>query len=336
MTAIPSAPNEVRRFIVENQPVRGYWVDLESAWQDLRAHQEYPPAVRDLLGEAVSAAVLLAATLKFEGTLTLQIEGQGLVRLLVAQCTHDFRVRAVARLAEPEAEEEGDGVPQPRFVDLGARSDGADPFTDVARATTAEAFRRLVGDHGRVLVTIEAAEREMRYQGIVPLSGDSLSECLEEYFASSEQLPTRVKLAADGRRTVGLLVQKLPERDGEEPEAESAAAIAWRDAERGVESVNSAELVSGTLQSLLAGRFGEQDLRIFKGAPVQFACRCSEARVAGVLKSLGPDEVRDVLREQGTVEVTCEFCQRPYRFDAFAVEQLFAADGTTKAPDSLH
>jgi molecular chaperone Hsp33 len=101
MTSIPTAPNEVRRFIVENQPVRGYWVDLESAWQDLRAHTDYPPAVRDLLGEAVSAAVLLAATLKFEGTLTLQLEGQGRVRLLVAQCSHDFRVRAVARLSEP-------------------------------------------------------------------------------------------------------------------------------------------------------------------------------------------------------------------------------------------
>src|SRR5262249_47421909 len=164
--AFEAAPNEVRRFIVENQPVRGYWVDLESAWQDLRAHQDYPPAVRDLLGEAVSAAVLLAATLKFEGTLTLQLEGQGHVRLLVAQCTHDFHVRAVARL-------------------------NTEGF--VADSEVRETFRQLVGEGGRVLVTIEAAEREMRYQGIVPLSGDSLSECLEEYFASSEQLPTRVR-----------------------------------------------------------------------------------------------------------------------------------------------
>ncbi len=301
MTSLQTAPNEVRRFIVENQPVRGYWVDLESAWQDLRAHQEYPPAVRDLLGEAVSAAVLLAATLKFQGTLTLQLEGQGHVRLLVAQCTHDFRVRAVARLTEDE--EAGDS------------------------------FRSLVGEGGRVLVTIEAAEREMRYQGIVPLSGDSLSECLEEYFASSEQLPTRVRLAADGRRAVGLLVQKLPERDGEEPDPESPAALAWREAERGIESVRASELVGATLQSVLAGRFGAQDLRVFKGAPVEFACRCSESRVESVLKSLGADEIRDVLREQGTVEVTCEFCQRPYRFDAFAVERLFATDG---APPSLH
>jgi molecular chaperone Hsp33 len=382
MTSISSAPNEVRRFIVENRPVRGYWVDLESAWQELRAHQEYPPAVRDLLGEAVSAAVLLAATLKFEGNLTLQLEGQGQVRLLVAQCTHDFRVRAVARLrSEDELEGEGlegegldsqaDGVETAdggvssaasdehlpgegasdddsagqreagegsgsesglgavKFVDLGAPLPGAEPFSGMSRAAgiaSAQAFRRLVGESGRVLVTIEAAERDMRYQGIVPLSGDSLSECLEEYFASSEQLPTRVRLAADGQRAVGLLVQKLPERGGEEPDHESAAALAWREAERGIASVQSAELVHASLQNVLATRFGQQDVRVFKGSEVQFACRCSQARVAGVLKTLGVEEVRDVLREQGSVEVTCEFCQRPYRFDAFAIEQLFAAD----------
>ncbi len=315
MTSLQTAPNEVRRFIVENQPVRGYWVDLESAWQDLRAHQAYPPAVRDLLGEAVSAAVLLAATLKFEGTLTLQLEGQGPLRLLVAQCSHDFRVRAVARLRD-------------EVLPDGAPLEG--------EASAASTFRRLVGEQGRVLVTIEAAGRDMRYQGIVPLSGDSLSECLEEYFASSEQLPTRVRLAADGHRTVGLLVQKLPEHGGEEPEQDSAAAVAWRDAERGIAAVQADELVGASLQGVLTGRFGQQDVRVFKGMPVQFACRCSEARVAGLLRTLGADEVRDVLREQGTVEVTCEFCQRPYRFDALAVEQLFAPELQPSGPYSLH
>jgi molecular chaperone Hsp33 len=301
-----AAPNEVRRFIIENQPVRGYWVDLESAWQELRAHQNYPQPVRDLLGEAVSASVLLAATLKFEGTLTLQLEGKGNVRLLVAQCSHDFQVRAVAR------------------------------FDEDVETSSSTTFRDLVGEDGRVVVTIEAAERDMRYQGIVPLTGTSLSECLEEYFASSEQLPTRVRLAADGRRTVGLLVQKLPERDGQEADKDSPAANAWRDAERGIQAVSAAELVDVSLQSLLSDRFGQRDLRVFKGAPVQFSCRCSPSRVAGLLRSLGADEVRDVLREQGKVEVTCEFCQRPYRYDAFAVEQLFDPGSTPDASTSVH
>src|SRR5262245_53834499 len=135
--------DEVRRFILENQPVRGYWVSLAGAWRELRAHQDYSPDVRALLGEAVSASVLLAATLKFEGTLTFQLEGDGDVRLLVAQCTHDFRVRAVARM-NPENEADGGAV--------------------VPEAVT---FRRLVGRNGRVIVTIEAAERDARYQGIV-------------------------------------------------------------------------------------------------------------------------------------------------------------------------
>jgi molecular chaperone Hsp33 len=355
-TAIATAPNEVRRFIIENQPVRGYWVDLDSAWQELRAHQHYSRPVQDLLGEAVSASVLLAATLKFEGTLTLQLEGKGDVRLLVAQCTNDFRVRAVARMAEspPSSALEGslEEMPEeveqavesrptvPGVFDLGPPQGGdADPFAvlpKVADALAAVSFRRLVGQDGRVVVTIEGSDSGVRYQGIVPLTGDSLAECLETYFASSEQLPTRVRLAADETRTVGLLVQKLPEHGGVEAEEGSASALAWQDAERGIAAVRPAELVGASLQAVLEQRFGQRDLRVFKGSPVEFSCRCSPARVAGLLRSLGADEVRDVLREQGAVEVTCEFCQRPYKFDAFAVEQLFAPGATPDGSQSVH
>ena len=349
MSSTDTAPNEVRRFIIENQPVRGYWVHLDSAWQELRAHQRYSKSVRDLLGEAVSASVLLAATLKFEGTLTLQLEGKGDVRLLVAQCTHDFRVRAVARMDDEDEAEVASEAAETGAVgtvlDLGTGAASLDhPFAafpkstaDAATAAAAEVvFRRLVGDGGRVVVTIEASASDMRYQGVVPLTGASLSECLEEYFASSEQLPTRVRLAADDNRAVGLLVQKLPERSGEEAEEDSASAIAWRDAEKGIDDVRPAELVAEPLEVLLAGRFGQRDLRVFKGSPVQFACRCSPARVAGLLRTLGAEEVRDVLREQGTVQVTCEFCQRPYKFDAFEVEQLFAPGATPDASTSIH
>src|SRR6478736_8899718 len=123
--------DQVRRFIVENRPVRGHWVRLEGAWRELRAHKEYPEPVRELLGQAVAASVLLAATLKFNGTLTLQLRGSGAVKLLVAQCTHDFRLRAVANFDEAAVE------------GLSSESHGG------------EAFRRLVGSEGRVAVTIE-------------------------------------------------------------------------------------------------------------------------------------------------------------------------------------
>jgi molecular chaperone Hsp33 len=188
MASIYSAPDEVRRFTVENRPVRGQWVRIESAWRALREHKHYPPAVRELLGQAVSASVLLAATLKFKGTLTFQIQGSGAVRLLVSQCTHDFRVRAVARLDDAQFEPDA-----PILKD----------------ALTPEAFRHLVGTDGRVAVTVEAMERGTQYQGIVPLVGDSLAECLETYFDSSEQLPTRVRLAADDQFTTPSRAAKM-------------------------------------------------------------------------------------------------------------------------------
>jgi molecular chaperone Hsp33 len=300
----------VRRFIVENRPVRGHWVRLEGAWRELRAHKEYPEPVRELLGQAVAASVLLAATLKFNGTLTLQLRGNGAVKLLVAQCTHDFRLRAVANFDEVAVE------------GLASESRGA------------AAFRRLVGTDGRIVVTIESEEKSTRYQGIVPLSGESLADSLETYFASSEQLPTRVLLAADGERGVGVLVQKLPDPANAD---ESDMKAVWEDAQRGIERLSTTDLLLRPVEELLERGFSSHDMRLFKGAPVQFECRCSEGRVSSLLRALGADEVRDVLKEQGAVTVTCEFCHRPYRFDAVDVEALFVDEaGENSGPRSIH
>lgn len=294
----PTQPgDEVRRFIVENQPVRGHWVRLEGAWRELRAHKEYPEPVRELLGQAVAASVLLAATLKFNGTLTLQLQGNGAVRLLVAQCTHDFRLRAVANFDEAAV------------AGLTAEEQGG------------AAFRRLVGSEGRVVVTIESDEKSRRYQGIVPLAGASLADSLETYFASSEQLPTRVLLAADSERGVGFLLQKLPDPAHAD---ESDMKAVWEEAQRGIERLSTTDLLHRPVEELLERGFAAHDMRLFKGAPVQFECRCSEGRVSSLLRALGADEVKDVLKEQGSVTVTCEFCHRPYRFDAVDVEALFA------------
>ena len=161
-------------------------------------------------------------------------------------------------------------------------------------------------------MTVEADERSARYQGIVPLGGDSMAHSLEAYFASSEQLPTRVVLAADDTRVAGLLVQKLPGRRGEW----SDPAAAWQQAEQGMRSLASGDLLEAPVEALLLRSFPGQDLRLFRGAAVRFECRCSTGRVAGVLRALGEAEMRDILREQGAVTVTCEFCHRPYRFDS--------------------
>jgi molecular chaperone Hsp33 len=301
----PSATprDEVRRFIVENRPVRGHWVRLEGAWRELRAHRDYPQPVRELLGQAVAASVLLAATLKFRGQLTLQLQGNGAVSLLVAQCTHDYRLRAVARFdAAAVSALSGNGD----SGDTGGAAGGV--------------FRHLVGSEGRFAVTVEADERNMRYQGIVPLSGDSLAGSLEAYFARSEQLPTRVLLAADGERGAGVLVQKLPEGAAAD---DTQMHEIWEQAERGIERLSAEDLLQCPVEELLGRGFAAHDMRLFRGTPVQFECRCSHGRVTSLLRALGPDEVRDVLREQGSVTVTCEFCHRPYRFDAGDVEALF-------------
>jgi molecular chaperone Hsp33 len=298
-----SGDGELRRFILERHPVRGFWVRLDGAWRELRSHQRYPPAVEALLGEAVTASVLLAATLKFEGTLTLQLAGDGLVNLLVAQCTHEFVIRAVARF--------DDGIDGP------------------------VAFRQLVGD-GRLSVTIEAEERSARYQGIVALQGATLAACLENYFATSEQLPTHIALAADGGSAAGLLLQKLPAASHQ---GEALAAVSqgvWEALQPRPAALDAALLRLGSAEQVLQQVCGEYDCRLFQGSPVRFACRCSQGRVAGLLRSLGSEEMRSILAEQGAVTVTCEFCGRPYRFDAIDVERLFAQGANPEAPHSLN
>lgn len=287
--------------MLEEYPVRGHSVLLREAWRELRSLQPYPPAVDALLGQTVTAAVLLAATMKFEGKLTLQLTGSGPVSLLVAQCTNDFRIRAVAQHAET-----------------------LEPDLQ---------FHALVGT-GRLVVTVEASEHGARYQGIVPLEGESMSECLETYFATSEQLPTRLTLVSDDQHTAGLLIQKLPA-----PGGEAAGAVtqeAWEQLSAGLNEMAPETLLGRPIDEWLPELCGAFDCRLFSPTEVKFECGCSRERVAAVLRSLGRSEVDSVLAEQGSVTVTCEFCRRPYRFDAVDASTLFADSSVADAPASLN
>lgn len=288
---------ELRRFLLEGHPLRGHWVRLGPAWQELRSRRAYPPLVEALLGEAASAAVLLAATLKFAGTLTMQFAGSGRVRLLVAQCTDDFRLRAVAHhdLAGGEA------------VD----------------------FDELVGA-GNLVVTVQSDTSAAGYQGIVPLAGATLGECLERYFEGSEQLPTRLKLVADPMRAGGMLLQRLPAGAAEAASGEGAGAMlqsAWEDLQNGLAALAPETLLTAPAEVVVRDVAGEHDCRLFGATPVSFACRCSPERVAGLVRALGIDEAHAALAEQGALTVSCEFCGRDFRYDAVDVEQLFASEG---------
>lgn len=301
-----SDSDRVRRFVLERHPIRGHAARLTRAWLELREHQDYPPAVQQLLGEAVGAVVLLAATLKFDGTLTLQLQGVGLVNLLVAQCTHDFKVRAMARHEPMPSLEGGDEA----------------------------GFRSLAGE-GQIIVTIEAADRASSYQGVVPITGDSLAESLEAYFVQSEQLPTRVLLAATPGVVSGMLVQRIPGEGGTQSVDPAALESAWMKADHALAALTQAQLLEDDVEQRLVRMFGADEVRLFGGHDVRFECRCSRERVANMLRSLGVEEVRSVIAEQGAVTVTCEFCQRPYQFDAIDSEQLFS-DTTPQGSSSIN
>ena len=292
----------LRRFLFENFPVRGYVVRLDASWRALIEHHAYPSPVRDILGEAVAATMLLGATIKFEGMLTLQMQGPGPMHLLVVQATHGHAVRGVARWrGEPEA---------------GSLTD-------------------LCGD-GRVTVTVENTDRSSRYQGIIPITGARLADAFEEYFRSSEQLPTRLWLAANGDSATGLLLQRLPSgARASAQEHEDVAAEGDEDWSRVVHlasTLTNAELTALPADELLHRLFHEEDLRLFDPDPVYFQCTCSRDRVTAILRSLGRVEAEEILVEQGCIEVRCEFCNRAWRFDPVDVAGMFAGPGMSAAP----
>ncbi len=302
-----SDSDRVRRFTLERHPIRGHVARLARSWMELREHQDYPPAVQQLLGEAVGAVVLLAATLKFNGTLTLQLQGKGLVNLLVAQCTHDFHVRGMARHESPASKE----------------------WSDTA------GFRSLTGE-GQFVVTVEATDRASSYQGVVPITGDSLAESLEAYFYQSEQLPTRVVLASSPGAVAGMLVQRIPGEGGKQAPVDPAALeAAWMKTDHAMVGLKREALLGDDVEQRLVNMFGADEVRVFAGHEVIHECRCSRERVANVLRSLGQDEVRSVIAEQGSVTVTCEFCQRPYKFDPIDAEQLFA-EAAPRGSDAIN
>ena len=297
--------DRLRRFLFEHAPLRGHWVRLEDSWLQAHEHQAHPPVVLRLLGEAMAAVSLLAATLKFQGTLTLQIRGDGPLSLLITQCTHEQQLRGVAELREDAVAPEDADLPT------------------------------LVGA-GQLVVTVDSQGGAPAWQGIVPLTGATLADCLQGYFETSEQLPTRLVLAADAHRVSGLLLQKLPAPAAAGEGEEGRLQDLWDEVVLLLGTLSGRELLDSEATVLLQRLFAEHDLRLFDAEPVRFQCRCSPERVAGLLQSLGKDEIRSLLAEEGVVRVTCEFCHRPYRYDAIDVAQLFLPTPSADVPDSLN
>lgn len=298
------------KFLFYDAPVRGEVVRLAEVWQQVIEHHDYPAPVLALLGQMTAAAALLAANIKFNGALSLQIEGDGPVRLLVVECQPDFRLRATAKL----------------------RADAPVP----ADAT----LRTLVNaqGQGRCAITLDPQDRQpgqQPYQGIVSLTGDSIAHALESYMRQSEQLDTRLWLAADTRAASGVLLQKLPAEGGRAAQARDTDA--WDRTTTLAGTLTPPELLDNDPEQLVRKLFWQERLEHGAAFAPRFECRCSRGRIGRMLLSLGRGEVEDILREQDRVEVTCDFCNQVQSFDAVDVGQLFATgDSRNKVPERRH
>jgi molecular chaperone Hsp33 len=297
------------KFLFHGAPVRGELVQLDAAWQRMIQFHDYPAPVIALLGEMTAALALLAANIKFNGALTLQVHGDGPVRLMVVECQPDFRLRATAKI---------------------------DPDAEIAADAT---LRALVNRHGqgRCAITLDPRDRlpgQQPYQGVVSLEGDSIAAALESYMRQSEQLDTRMWLAANGEVAAGLLLQRLPQEGG----VAGGAPVdddAWPRAQMLAATVTPAELLTVGIDTLMQRLFWQEKLQHAPPATPQFVCNCSRERIGRVLLSMGRDEVDSIVAERGEVEITCDFCNARQVFDAVDVAQLFATGSSDPAAAPL-
>ncbi len=279
--------NQRTRFILEQLPLRGVHVNLEQVWQHIVGQKNYPAPIARALGELVAAGALLAANLKFDGTFILQVQGTGVLKLLVAEATSEQTCRGTAR------------------------------FDDSVEIADDASLQDLMGEQGQFVLTLQPRQGEM-WQGIVGLQGTSIAQMLANYLAQSEQLDSDLILAADDKQAVGMMVQRLAGQD--------MAREDWQYVESLLQTVNQDELLHTTANTLLYRLFHEQEVRVFEPEHLEFACTCSHEKVGNMLLLLGGQEVGQILLEQGSVEIACDFCQQKYVFDEEDVKTLFGSD----------
>lgn len=297
--------------------VRGQIVKLDDSWRSIvRNHQHYgtrdvPPTVRERLGELTAAGLLLSASLKFDGSLVLQIQGTGPARLFVAECQPDARYRATVKLNENVA------IPHDAS------------FNDLVNPD----------NRGRFVVTLvpppsaQGDGLDTPYQGIIPFEGDTVAEVLEHYMAQSEQIPTRLWLAADEKGAFGLLLQRMPTQGDAGAPDETESLQTWEQVQVLADTLSRDEMLDLKPEEVLHRLFWETDIQGYDRKQPAFECSCSREKVAGMLRMLGQQEVRSILDEQPNIRVNCEFCRKPYDFDDTQAMSLFG-EASDDAPQS--
>ena len=316
----------LKKFVFEGLPVRGALVRLTGSWQELLQRRQdlgpHPPEVRALLGELAAACVLMQANIKFNGALLLQLHGDGPVELAVAEVQSDLSFRATAKV-------------------VGAVTAGAQ----------LEAMLNVHGQ-GRCAITLDPRDKlpgQQPYQGVVPLHGDrreplqQVQQVLEHYMLQSEQLDTRLILAANDEVAAGLLIQRMPVQG--ESNLQGSASVRRNEDDIGLDesykrmallaaTLTREELLTLNVDDILRRLFWEETVRVFEPLRPRFACTCSRQRVVNMLLGLGREESDSIIAEHGQVEVGCECCGAQYRFDAVDVGELFTPVGN-QPPTSL-
>jgi molecular chaperone Hsp33 len=288
----------------ENSLVRGELIEISDAWQQVQARRSYPSAVSAMLGEMMAAAALLSANLKFDGTIIMQIHGDGPVALLVVECDAALRLRATAKISKDVKISEHAGLQQ--LVNANGE--------------------------GRFAITLDPADKkpgQQAYQGIVALEGESVATVIENYMMRSEQLDTRLWLAADDKVARGLLLQKLPDDGGKI--AATADGDIWNRTVTLASTLNQQELLSTDIMTLLQRLYWEETVRVFDPRHPIFHCGCSREKVGNMLKLLGREEIDSALADLGKLDINCDFCGQDYLFDPVDCMQLFALESITDA-----
>lgn len=285
--AIPPAAHhdKLSRFLFDNHAIRGELVNLSDTYQAMLANHQYPPTVQTLLGELLVFTCLLTATLKFEGDIAVQLQGDGPLNLVVINGNNHQHMRGVARVK---------GEIKPNST-----------------------LKEMIGN-GYIVITVTPKNGE-RYQGIVALEADTFTGCIENYFQQSEQLTTRLFIKVgtyqDKPIAAGMLLQTLPTSDETQDSLEHLGTLA--------ETLKPDELFSLSAHDILYRLYHQENVRLFEAQTVEFKCTCSRERCEDTLAAVSADEINIILAEEGKIDMRCDYCGSHYIFDKIDIENLY-------------
>lgn len=291
----------LQRFIFEKAPVRGEFIHLEHSFQTITEQHPYPEPIKRLLGEALAAAGLLSAIIKFDGRLTVQFRGSGRLKLLLAQCNNNFHLRGLAKY------------------------EGNFTYEELMQSF----------NEGVLMIMLDSGLKN-RYQGIVNWRGNSLAESIEGYFEHSEQLATKIWLNVSEKSAAGLLLQVVPTKDVGVGIEKEVITPSWEHAIQLTSKLNPDDMLTMDYPSLIQKLYPEEEIRVFPAMPVIFNCTCSRKRGEDAIRVMGRHEVDEELRDKNSISVTCDFCNKEYLFDADDIEKIFTDPGTPPSNIQIH